>query len=336
MVHIGIICPSEIALRRFLPGLQKSSDFQFVGVAVASPDEWNGLTAEVLEKERQKASLFIAGYGGEVFEGYKAFISNANVDAVYLPLPPALHYKWAKLALESGKHVLVEKPFTTNLADTQKLVDIAKENRLALHENYMFVFHNQLQAIDEIVQSGVVGDVRLYRISFGFPKRTLTDFRYDKTLGGGALLDCGGYTLKYASKLLGRTAKVVCAQSNYTDEFSVDAYGSATLTNDSGVTAQVAFGMDNSYKCDLEVWGSNGTLITGRILTAPPDFASEVTIKRGNDFEIRTLPQDDAFMKSIQHFQYCIEDMSIRLKNYDSILRQAELVDQFTKLAGLE
>lgn len=336
MVHVGIICPSEIALRRFLPALQKSPDFQFVGVAVASPNEWNGSTLEILEKERQKASLFITGYGGEIFEGYEILISNAKVDAVYLPLPPALHYKWAKLALESGKHVLVEKPSTTNLADTQKLVDIAKENRLALHENYMFVFHNQLQAIDEIVQSGVIGDVRLYRISFGFPKRALTDFRYDKTLGGGALLDCGGYTLKYASKLLGRTAKVVCAQSNYTDEFSVDAYGSATLINDSGVTAQVAFGMDNSYKCDLEVWGSCGTLTTGRILTAPDDLVPEVTIKKGNDFETRRLPRDDAFMKSIQHFQYCIEDMSIRLENYDSILRQAELVDQFAKLAGLE
>lgn len=336
MVRIGIICPSEIALRRFLPALQKSSSFKFAGVAVASPDEWDGATPSVLEREKQKASQFITGYGGEVFGGYKALISNAEVDAVYLPLPPALHYKWAKLALGCGKHVLVEKPSTAKLSDSQELIDAAKKNNLALHENYMFVFHNQLQAIEEIVQSGAIGDVRLYRISFGFPKRALNDFRYNKTLGGGALLDCGGYTLKYASMLLGRTAKVVYAQSNYTREFNVDVYGSATLSNDSGLTAQVAFGMDNSYKCDLEVWGSSGTLTTGRILTAPDDFIPEVAIKRGNDFEIRKLPRDDAFMKSIKHFQCCIEDMSIRLENYDSILRQAELVNQFSKLAGLE
>ena len=120
----------------------------------------------------------------------------------------------------------------------------------------MFAFHNQLKEIAQIIERGEIGDVRLYRISFGFPQRAVNDFRYNKELGGGALIDAGGYTIKYAAMLLGETAHITAAQMNYTDEFEVDIYGSATLVNQDGATAQIAFGMDNSYKCELEVWGS--------------------------------------------------------------------------------
>ena len=120
----------------------------------------------------------------------------------------------------------------------------------------MFVYHTQLDWIRKKISEGTIGEVRLIRIDFGFPFRGANDFRYNKALGGGALLDCGGYTLKLASLFLGDSAKVTASQLNGKDGFEVDIYGSATLTNNEGLTAQVSFGMDNSYKCSLEVWGS--------------------------------------------------------------------------------
>ena len=110
-------------------------------------------------------------------------------------------------------------------------------------------------------------------------------------------------------------------------------YGSAAIVNDDGVTAQVAFGMDHNYKCELEVWGSKGTLYTNRILTAPAGLVPEVIIRKGNDEEKRNLPADDAFKKSILHFSYCIEDNAVREENYDSLLRQARLVEDFKQLS---
>ena len=118
-INIGIICPSEIAFRRFLPSLQKVKDFSFAGVAIASPEEWAGngkVTAEtkaIIQRERQKAQSFVDNYGGTIYDGYQRLIESPNIDVVYLPLPPALHFKWAKQVLESGKHAYVEKPFTT-------------------------------------------------------------------------------------------------------------------------------------------------------------------------------------------------------------------------------
>lgn len=339
-MKIGVICPSEIALRRFMPALQLVEDVEFVGIGVCTKQERFGkvdmpseTVESVLNAEHEKAQVFINQYGGKIFEGYESIVRSDEIEAIYIPLPPALHYKWAKLALECGKHVLVEKPSTISADDTKKLVEIASHNKLALHENYMFVFHNQLDAIDEMINSGEIGDIRLYRICFGFPKRAANDFRYNKALGGGALIDAGGYTIKYATRLLGESAKIKYAHMNYTEEHEVDMYGSAAVVNDEGVTAQIAFGMDNNYKCELEAWGSTGCIYAGRVLTAPAGFTPSVTIRKGNEDTVKDLPADDAFKKSIEKFIACVNSEDVRLENYAEIVKQAELVDDFRKIA---
>lgn len=340
-IRVGIICPSEIAFRRFLPSLQKVSEFSFAGVAIASPEEWAGdgrVTADtkaIICKERQKAQAFIDSYGGRIYEGYQTLIVSPDIDVVYLPLPPALHHRWARLVLQSGKHAYVEKPFTTNLKDTQELLAIAKENRLVVHENYMFIFHRQLQAIQELIYAGEIGKVRQYRVSFGFPRRAANDFRYNKALGGGALLDAGGYCMKYASWLLGGTARLICANSYYEPEFEVDIFGSCTMTNDEGTIVQMSFGMDCDYKCELEAWGSTGTLTTGRVLTAPDGLEPDMVIKHNQEYITKKLPADNAFEKSIRRFYDCLMDDDMRKENYGIIEQQSAFVSEFKTLCNL-
>ena len=336
-MKIGIICPSEIALRRFMPALIKT-DFSFVGLAVNSPKERYGdqlpcqdAINSMIDAEKAKAKVFIDTYGGEIFSSYEEIINSSDIEALYIPLPPGLHYKWAKKALEAGKHVLVEKPSTTSLTDTKELISLAKQKGLALHENYMFTFHSQLDVIDEIVNNGELGEVRLYSIKFGFPMRSANDFRYVKSLGGGALIDAGGYCIKYATRLLGESARLVYSQLNNKDGFEVDMYGSGAFVNDKGATAQIAFGMDNDYKCELEIWGSTGTLKTGRVLTAPVGFEPTITISRNGSVEERKLESDDAFEKSILKFKECIFNEEIRRKNYLELEKQSSLVEDFLK-----
>lgn len=339
-MKIGVLCPSEIAFRRFMPAIQLLDAVEYVGIGVCTKKELF-LTKElddnslnnILRAEHEKASKFLECYGGCIFDGYQALIESEDVEAVYIPLPPALHFHWAKLALLHGKHVLVEKPATISANDTKELVKIATEKGLALHENYMFCFHNQLQAIEDAVLEGMVGDVRLYRVSFGFPRRASNDFRYNSELGGGALIDAGGYTMKYATMLLGRTARLKYAQLNYLDEFEVDIYGSAALVNDEGITVQVAFGMDHNYKCELEVWGSKGCLTTNRILTAPAEYVPEAVVERGNEKEVLVLPQDNAFKKSVEYFVKCVDDEKLRINTYGEMIIQAEMVDKFRQMA---
>ena len=327
-IRIGVICPSEIAYRRFMPALQKCDGIEFAGIATADPSEWNGVLTEELKKsEIEKARKFTEEYGGRLFDSYAELLGSPEIDAVYLPLPPALHYRWGKAALENGKHLFMEKPFTTALEDTKELISIARSKGLAIHENYMFAYHSQIEWIKGKINEGAVGDIRLIRIDFGFPFRGANDFRYNKALGGGALLDCGGYTLKLAGMFLGEGAKVTDSQLNGKDDFEVDIYGNATLKNDNGMTAQVSFGMDNSYRCSLDIWGSTGSIYTNRILTAPEGFEPTVIIKQGNEEQSFTLPADDTFKKSLIAFTEYVNDKVKMAAHFDEIERQSKLVE---------
>ena len=106
------------------------------------------------------------------------------------------------------------------------------------------------------------------------------------------------------------------------------------MVNDEGTVVQMSFGMDCDYKCELEAWGSKGTLTTGRILTAPDGLEPDMTIKHNQEYIVKKLPADNAFEKSIRRFYDCLTDDMVREENYRLIGRQSAFVDEFRKLSN--
>lgn len=296
-MRLGILGAADIAFRRFLPALEKCSDIEYVGVASRTP---------------QKANAFEERFGGKVYPSYESLLADDSVAAVYVPLPPSLHYEWGKKVLMAGKHLLMEKPFTTSLRETRELLELAEKKGLTVHENYMFLYHSQLAWIRERIANGDIGELRLIRAAFGFPFRGGEDFRYHKDLGGGALLDCGGYPVRLAWELLGDTAKVTQSRLAQPDGFEVDLFGTAVLENEQGLCAQVSFGMDNSYRCELELWGNKGCLRADRIFTAPVNFQPTVTESTGSGERKYLLAEDDAFFNSIRMFVSSLRDPELQ------------------------
>lgn len=309
-MKLGILGTSDIAFRRFLPALQKCPEMEYAGVASRTPE---------------KGKPFAETFGGTVYPSYGALLADGSIDAVYVPLPPALHFEWGKKALEAGKHVLMEKPFTASLKDTEELLRLAEEKDLAVHENYMFLYHSQLAKVKELIADGTLGEIRLYRMAFGFPKRGENDFRYNKALGGGALLDCGGYPVRLALELLGGSTRVAQARLAQPEGYEVDLYGSAVLENDAGRCAQISFGMDNAYQCRLEVWGSRAALIAPRIFTAGADFTPSLTLRTSSGEQTLTVEADDQFFHSIEAFLKKCNDRGA--ETTEKILRQAKLAE---------
>ena len=318
MIRIGILGCSEIAFRRFMPALQEVSNIQAVAVAE--------------EYAPVKLDDFCKAYSIEGTNSFDQLLERDDIDAIYVPQPPALHFKWAMKALGAGKHVLVEKPSTTCFADSQKMVKTARDKGLALHENYMFKYHSQINEIKRLIASGELGELRLIRANFGFPMRAQNDFRYNKALGGGALLDAGGYTVKLATELLGPSIKVDSAQLNGKTGYEVDMYGSASLSNDDGLICQVGYGMDCQYMCSLEIWGSTGRLFTNRIFTAPVGYKPTVLIEKGAEKKELVFTEDSSFAHSIEAFKEEITNLEKRLAMYDEILLQAKLIDTIRDL----
>ena len=332
MIRIGVIGSSNIAERRMIPAILKESSFKYVGVAISTKEEMGFTgTDEEFESVRQhkieKANRFKESFGGNVYESYGSLLTEKNVDAVYIALPPALHFQWAKKAINNKKHILLEKPFTINENLTRELIDAAKKNDVAVIENYGFCYHKQMSIIKETINEGVIGDIRLVRATFGFPHRDNTDFRYDKELGGGALLDAGGYTVKAATAILGLDLDVTSSSSIITEGHGVDMMGSATLMRKDGVCAQLAYGMDNYYRNELEIWGSKGLIMAPRIFTAPDGFEASVIIKDGQN-SIEKTASDDQFQKIVSKFEECIISKTIREAIMKEILVQGTLVEK--------
>lgn len=314
-MKIGILGTADIAFRRFLPALQKCPDVIYAGVA---------------SRTSEKTTRFVEAFGGQAYPSYDALLADEAIDAVYVPLPPALHYKWGRKVLESGKHLLMEKPFTSSLTETEALLTLAKKKGLVVHENYTFLYHSQLAKIKDLIAEGDLGEVRLIRAAFGFPKRGGNDFRYQKELGGGALLDCGGYPVRLALELLGESARVSQAWLLQPNGYEVDLYGNAVLENDGGLCAQISFGMDNAYQCQLEVWGSKATLTAPRIFTAGADFRPQVVLRTSSEETQMELERDDQFLHSIQRFQTCMTDC---LQNgFTDIHRQARIISMIREV----
>lgn len=317
-MKLGILGTADIAFRRFLPALQKCPGITYAGVA---------------SRTVEKTSRFVETYGGNGYPSYESLLEDESIDAVYVPLPPALHYEWGKKVLESGRHLLMEKPFTTNLKDTSELLALAKEKSLAVYENYMFLYHSQLHNVKKIIADGTLGELRLLRMSFGFPKRGENDFRYNKALGGGALLDCGGYPIRLALELLGETAHVVQAKLSQPEGYEVDLYGSAVLENADGLCAQISFGMDNAYQCQLEIWGSKATLIAPRIFTAGAEVNPNLILRTSSDEQRFELERDDQFLHSIEHFTE--QTKMAECREQQLIQRQCSLTEKVFRMERL-
>lgn len=346
MIKLGIIAPADIVERRFMPALVQCSNFSFAGVAICNPwereqDDEHRLTEkqqnEKYQKQLAKARGITNQYGGHIFYGYASIAESDEVDAVYIPLPPALHYKWAKTCLEHEKHVLLEKPFTTSQENTENLLNIAKEKKLAVIENYMFVHHGQVDTIKNMIEDGSIGQIRLYEAKFGFPRRSEGDFRYNRSLGGGALFDCGGYLLKGASLFLGDDYRILYTQVGKNNTCEVDLYGAATLMSAKSEVMNIAYGMDNAYQCEVRIWGSKAMLTAERFFTAPPQLSPriELTYSDGKKRDILVKPCD-TFQKSIEYFGSCINNPRDREFAYKDVKRQAFYLAEFIQLSNLQ
>ncbi|MFA0467820.1 Gfo/Idh/MocA family protein [Vibrio breoganii] len=310
--NIAVLGAANIAFNRFMPALKTIEQFNYVGVASNTPT---------------KADAFQQNYGGKLFSSYDEVINSPEVDAVYIPLPPSLHYIWAKKALLNNKHVFLEKPSVLEETHAIELVDIARERGLALVENYMFEYHAQLSTIKMLIESGDIGELRFINSHFCFPFRGAEDFRYTKSMGGGALFDCGGYPIKLLSLLMNNDIKVEHARLNLDERFGVDSNGIVSLSDSNDVLGQAYFGMDDVYKCSLEVVGSKGRIVSNRIFTAPADMDVAIEVVANNQ-TTQHVVKDAQFNNILDNFCSAIHQPEVRQEGYSGLLKQAHLISQ--------
>lgn len=219
------------------------------------------LTA-VGSRRMDSALAFAAKHGiSRVHASYEALAEDPAVDAVYIATPNSMHYENALLCLNAGKHVLCEKPFTTNADHAEKLYALAKEKGLLIMEGLWTEFLPAYQKLRELISDGAVGKVRHVRAEYGFVARgARKDRKFDSSLAGGALLDVGIYNLGFLKLVFGKLPE------EFTTVCSINEYGTDDLSTvqfrcEDGATAQImqAIGIDAGRPA--VIYGETGKIL---------------------------------------------------------------------------
>jgi D-xylose 1-dehydrogenase (NADP+, D-xylono-1,5-lactone-forming) len=209
-------------------------------------------------RSRERAQAQAAQYGIERVHGsYEELLADPDVEAVYIPLPNALHVEWSVRALEAGKHVLCEKPMSRHPEEVERAFDAAERSGLVLAEAFMWRHHPQARRLVELLPR--IGQLRLVRASFSFPLGDPGNVRLSRQLEGGALMDVGCYCVSGCRLVAGEPLEVGATEVEGGD--GVDARLAATLRFDGDVLGHFDCALDCAARHDLEVAGAHGSLL---------------------------------------------------------------------------
>jgi len=313
--NVGILGCASIAKRFMIPAMKKAASIRDIYIA---------------SRNREVALNIASQFGINEERTYQSLIDNHDIDIIYIPLPTGLHKEWIAKALNMNKHVISEKSLTESFTDTLSVVNLAREKGLLVIENFMFTHHSQHAHIKDLIDAGEIGEIRSFRSSFGFPPfKDDENIRYNKELGGGALLDAGGYTVKAAQLILGLDLEVLGSHLYMDSIRGIDLWGSTFLKSKSkDVSAQLSFGFDHFYQCNYEVWGTIGKIIVHRSFTAGPDIMPQITIEKQNLRVDKILSSDNHFIKILDNFTELIANKHFYASKYDELLNQSRLLTE--------
>ena len=245
----------------------------------------NGRLVALASRSLGRAREAVAAYGGATaLDAYEAVLEEPRVDAVYIPLPNSLHAEWAMRALEAGKHVLCEKPIAVDAAQAEAMAATAQRTGRHLMEAFMYRFH---PAMREFVAGAA--DALHVAASFGFTLAGSSDIRAHASLGGGALLDVGCYTVSAARWILGEPVEVLARAR---ERGGVDMSVSALLTFDGGATASVWASFESPEVQDLTVVTPRGLTRRAEPFTAwrDPDDPYRLMVESFAGSVLRDVP----------------------------------------------
>jgi len=242
-VKWGILSTADIN-RRLIPGAHASPKVDLI--AVASRDRGR---AEDYAREWQ----IERAYGS-----YDELLADRDVEAVYNPLPNTMHAEWSIKALEAGKHVLCEKPFSRHVDEVEASFDAAERNDRLLSEAFMFRHNPQTARLRELATGGAIGELRLVRSAFSYGLYDTDNIRLQTDVEGGALMDVGCYCVS-GSRLLGGEPESVYA-SAWFGETGTDWVFTATMRFPGDVLAIFDCGTALVERDELEAIGSEGSL----------------------------------------------------------------------------
>ena len=304
----GLLSTARIN-RLIIPAIRASSRSEVTTVASRSREK-----AEAYAKEWQIP---------RVHASYEELLADPEVDVIYIGLPNSLHVQWTIEALEAGKYVLCEKPLALNVEDVDRIADAVRRTGCAATEAFMYRHHPLTHAVQDIVSSGRLGQIRGFKGAFTFPLTRDGDVRLDPELGGGSLWDVGCYPVSYTCLLAQDTPVEVCGWQQ-TSSTGVDLEFAGMMRFADGSVAQFDCGFVGPFRAEMEVIGRDGALRVVRPFRT--DDRSELLMSTGDVTERLPVPREAPFAGEIADMEgLALDDRAQRIPLAES-RRTAEAI----------
>ena len=264
----------------------------------------------VASRDRARAAAYAHEHGIERAHGsYEALLDDGEVEAIYISLPNSLHVPWTLRALDAGKHVLCEKPFSRRPGEVEQAFDLAESRGLVLSEGFMWRHHPQTAKLAELVAAGAIGRLRIVRASFGFQLAAVhgaDDARFRPELDGGALMDVGCYCVS-AIRFVGGEPERVRAEQ-VIGPSGVDVCFTGTLRLPDDVLAHFDCGFVVPFRDELELVGEDGSAYVDDPwhIRAPgielrrDDGVERIALERANSYRLELENVSDAIRGRVQ------------------------------------
>ena len=318
-INWGILSTAKIAETALIPAIRKSKNSNLYSIASRNEDK--------SKKFASKHSILIS-YGS-----YKKLYTDPDVDIIYNPLPNHLHLSSTIEAAKNGKHVLLEKPITLKSHEVDKLISVAKKNKIIIKEAYMVRYHPQWIWIKKKINENFIGDIQSIQSLFCYENKDKKNIRNIKKYGGGGLYDIGCYPILISRYLLNKEPSSVIAIEKIDKKFKTDILTSAIL-DFNGVHSSFTVSTRATLTQKVTIVGSKKTIVIENPFNPKPDKKSTIVIYNGksiyrNENIIKSIPASDQYENEVTYFSNCIlkhmeidyglEDAKNNMKVIDSL-----------------
>ena len=298
-------------------------------------DNADVVVAAVAARDGSRARAFAAKHGiAHVHESYEALLADPDIDAVYNPLPNGLHGKWTRAALDAGKHVLCEKPFTANADEAREIADLAAKSDRVVMEAFHYRYHPMTLRTEQIIASGVIGKLQRVEAALCFPLPKFSDIRYNYPLAGGALMDAGCYAVHIVRTFGGSTPEVVSAQAKLRDP-QIDRAMTAELRFAAGHTGRVRCSMWSARLLEISarVVGDRGELKLFNPVT--PQFVNRLSIRSPEGRRVERFPHRPSYAYQLDAFAAAVLRGEPVKTTPEDAIENMTVIDGIYRAAGL-
>jgi len=290
------------------------------GIQQACNGEWVGVAGRTAENSRRCAEQFGVP---KAYDSYRALLDDPEIDAVYIALLNHVHKQWALEAIRSGKHVLMEKPFSLNTQDAAEIVEEAIRHDVHVEEAFVTRYQEGHQFVQQAVAEGEIGEPVFFNGQFTL-QLSEESTRMVPEWGGGALYDIGCYLVNWSQGLFREEPEWVNARFMRRKPGDVDRRFAGMLAFPGGGTAQLQAAFDMPYGCGFELFGTKGSIALRQYSDAS-SLTLQVTVNgERQDFTTdRITPfrlQAEAFASQVLTGQHTAD-------RGEAILKQARTLD---------